>query len=164
MVHLVDLAASYPSLPLPAGHTLIEQGLEGGDIFILDEGSLRVERDGVRIATIANRGALIGEMAVVLGTPSTATVKAETACKVHVIRNARDVLQSDPALTFQVAWMIAQRLDSTSAYLVKLSKEHADRPESGLLGRILAALHAPTESTDYVSVGRSDLFDGGSSS
>lgn len=159
MANPVDMAASQPSLTLKAGDVLITQGLEGGDLFILIEGTLRVERDGVRIASISNRGAVIGEMSVVLGTPSTATVTAETASTVRVIRNARDYLQTDPALTFQLASLIAQRLDSTSAYLVRLVKDHADKPEGGLLSRILAALHAPAEADGLVSVGRSDLFD-----
>lgn len=160
MANAVDMVANYTNVTLKAGDVLIAQGLEGGDLFILVEGTLRVERDGVRIASISNRGALIGEMSVVLGTPSTATVSAETASTVRVIRNAREYLQTDPALTFQLASLIAQRLDSTSAYLVKLVKDHADKPEGGLLSRILAALHTTGDSDDLVSVGRSDLFDG----
>lgn len=158
MQSLEEIAAGHPSRVLKAGETLITQGLEGGDLYVLAEGTLRVERDGVAIATIANRGAVIGEMAVMLGTPSTATVKAETDARVQVIRDARDVLKADPALTFQVAFLIAQRLDATSAYLVKLSKEHAGKPEGGFLAKLLTALHAPADG-DYVTVGRGDLFE-----
>lgn len=158
MQSLEDIAAHHPSRALAAGETLITQGLEGGDLYVLVEGSLRVERDGVRIATISNRGAVIGEMAVMLGTPSTATVKAESAARVQVIRDARQALQADPALTFHVAFLIAQRLDATSAYLVKLSKEHAGKPEGGFLAKLLTALHAPADG-DYVTVGRGDLFE-----
>ena len=158
MLSPAEIAAKHTARLFRAGETLITQGLEGGDLYVLTEGRLGVERDGVRIATISNPGAVIGEMAVVLGTASTATVKAETDVRVQVIADARQVLQADPALTFQIAWLIAQRLDATSAYLVKLSKESAGKPEVGIFGKLLAALHAPTDA-EYVAVGRGDLFD-----
>lgn len=159
MPSLLDLAASHPSRTLAVGETLITQGREGGDLFILVEGELRVERDGVEIATISGKGTVIGEMAVILGTPSTATVKAISPTTVHVIRDAHDYLQTDPALSFQIAGLIAGRLNATSAYLVKLSRDHAGKPEGHLLGRILAALNGPGGNGDTVAIARRDLFD-----
>ena len=89
MDSLLTLAASHPSRALAAGEMLITQGTEGGDLFILESGQLLVERDGVRIATIATPSSLIGEMSVVLGTASSATVKAEKPTTVRVIHDAQ---------------------------------------------------------------------------
>jgi CRP-like cAMP-binding protein len=160
MESLLALAASHPTRTYAAGEMLIAQGLEGGDLFILESGQLAVERDGVRIATIATPGAVIGEMAVVLGTVSSATVQAEKPSTVRVIRNAREVLRTDPELTFRIAWLMANRLDATSAYLVQLTKEHAGKPEGGLLGRILSSLNTPDDRR-YTTISRGDMFGDG---
>jgi CRP-like cAMP-binding protein len=158
MESLLALAASYPTRTYARGEILIGQGLEGGDLFILESGQLAVERDGVRIATISTPGSVIGEMAVVLGTVSSATVQAEKPSLVRVIRNARQVLRADAELTFRIAWLMANRLDAMSAYLVQLTREHAGRPEGGLLGRILSSLNTPADGTRYATVNRGDMF------
>jgi len=157
MESLLALAASHPTRTYAHGEILIGQGLEGGDLFILESGQLAVERDGVRIATITTPGAVIGEMSVVLGTVSSATVQAEKPSAVRVIRNARQALRTDPELTFRLAWLMANRLDATSAYLVQLTKDHAGKPEGGLLGRILSSLNSPDDRR-YATVSRGDMF------
>ena len=145
-----------------AGEILIGQGYQGGDLFILESGQLAVERDAVRIATIATPGSLFGEMSVVLGTANSATVQAEKPTTVRVIRNARQYLKTDPELTFRIAWLMANRLDATSAYLVQLTKDHAGKPEGGLLGRILSSL-TTADDKRYTPVSRGDMFGDGSS-
>ena len=160
MQSLLDIAASHPTRSFAAGEILIGQGYSGGDLFILETGQLAVQRDGVRIATIATPGSLIGEMAVVLGTTSSATVQAEKPTTVRVIRNARQHLQDNPALTFHVAWLMANRLDATSAYLVQLTKDNAGKPEGGLLDRILSSLNSP-DTRRYAEVNRGDMFGDG---
>ena len=157
MESLLTLAASHPSRLFATGEILIGQGYQGGDLFILESGQLSVERDGVRIATIATPGSLIGEMSVVLGTANSATVQAEKPTTVRVIRDARQYLRTDPELTFRVAWLMANRLDATSAYLVQLTKDHAGKPEGGLLGRILSTLNSPDDKR-YATVSRGDMF------
>jgi CRP/FNR family cyclic AMP-dependent transcriptional regulator len=157
MESLLTLAASHPSRTYAAGEILIGQGYQGGDLFILESGQLAVERDGVRIATIATPGSLIGEMSVVLGTANSATVQAEKSTTVRVIRNARQYLKTDPELTFRIAWLMANRLDATSAYLVQLTKDHAGQPEGGLLGRILSSLNSADDKR-YTQVSRGDMF------
>jgi CRP-like cAMP-binding protein len=158
MDSLLASAANQPARDLVPGETLIIQGQPGGDLYVLETGQLAVERDGLRIATISTPGAPIGEMAVVLGTASSATVRAEQPTTVRVIADAKRHVQSNPELAFRIAWLMANRLDATSAYLVQLTRQHADRPERGLLGAILSALHAPADADDYAQVKRSDLF------
>ena len=116
-----------------------------------------VERDGVNLATISTPGALIGEMSVVLGTPNSANVRAGAPTTVRVIADARTYLEQDQALTFRIAWLMASRLDATSAYLVELSKQHGGKAEQNLLGKILSALHLQGDDGG-VPVNRSDMF------
>ena len=159
MISLTEIAKTHPKRELPAGTTLISQGEEGGDLFILEGGELSVERDGIAIATIARNGALVGEMSVILGTAASATVKATIPSTVRVIRDAQQYLQRDPALAFRLAHLMATRLDTTSALLVDLTRQNQGRSEQGLLGRIFAALHLTGD--DDTTVVRSDMFGDG---
>lgn len=157
MERLTEPRVSHPLRQLATGEVLLTQGAPGGDLFVLDSGQLLVERDGIALATISAPGALVGEMSVVLGTPNSATVRADQPTTVRVIKDARTYLEQDQALTFRIAFLMASRLDATSAYLVELSKQHAGKSEQGLLGKILTALHLQDDDTS-VAVMRNDMF------
>ena len=88
MATLLTLTYSQPTLSLEPGDVLIKEGDPGGDLYVLESGRLRVERDGVTLATIGSPGALIGEMSVLLGTENTATVRAEKPTIVRVVKDA----------------------------------------------------------------------------
>lgn len=141
MASLLLLTYAAPTIELAKGEVLITQGGQDKDLYVLDSGRLAVERDGVKIATIDQFDALIGEMALLLGKPHSATVRAETDSKVRVVRDAMLVLERHPLITLRLATLLCQRLDDTSALVADLSHEATDKPgEQGLLGRIVATL------------------------
>jgi Cyclic nucleotide-binding domain len=70
-------------LKLAAGETLVEQGAEGQDLYLLLDGLLVVEVDGKPVAEVGP-GAILGERAVLEGGVRTATLRAATACRVAV--------------------------------------------------------------------------------
>lgn len=57
------------------GEVLIRQGDEGSAMYLVMHGTVRVECDGVELADLGH-GACIGEVAVLTGSPRTATVIA----------------------------------------------------------------------------------------
>jgi CRP/FNR family transcriptional regulator, cyclic AMP receptor protein len=159
MERLTEQGVSHPLRQLATGEVLLTQGEPGGDLFVLESGQLVVERDGIALATISSPGALIGEMSVVLGTANSANVRAAEPTTVRTIKDARTYLEQDQALTFRIAYLMASRLDATSAYLVDLSKQAAGKSEQGLLGKILTALHLQGDDGG-VPVNRNDMFGG----
>ncbi len=141
MASLLSLIGSMPTRTLVPAEILIAQGDLGGDLYVLENGRLAVERDGVNIATIDQPGTAVGEMSVLLGTQHSATVRAETEARLRVIRDAARYLEQEPALAFQLATLVAGRLDATSALLVDLSRQAGDKPsERSLLDRLLAVV------------------------
>jgi len=68
---------------LKADDTLVEQGSEGNDLFLLLDGVLRVEVDGEALAELGP-GALLGERAILEGGVRTSTLRAVTKCTVAV--------------------------------------------------------------------------------
>ncbi len=67
--------------PLAAGTTLVEQGDEGNELFLLLDGVLEVEVDGKVVAELGP-GAIVGERALLEEGVRTATLRAKTAGKV----------------------------------------------------------------------------------
>lgn len=139
MASLLSLIGAMPTRTLAPGEILIVQGESGGDLYVLESGRLAVERDGVNIAAIDQPGTAVGEMSVLLGAQHSATVRAETETRLRVIRDAARYLEQEPALTFQLATLVAGRLDATSALLVNLSRQ-AKPSERSLVDRLLAVV------------------------
>jgi Cyclic nucleotide-binding domain len=77
---------------LEPGETLVSQGEEGRDLFLLVDGVLDVEVDGRTVAEVGP-GAVLGERALVERGPRTATLRAATPARVAVLP-AEDVDES----------------------------------------------------------------------
>jgi hypothetical protein len=63
------------------GATLVEQGDEGSEMYVLLDGVLAVEVDGAPVAQVGP-GAVLGERALLEGGRRTATLRALTPCKI----------------------------------------------------------------------------------
>lgn len=138
MASLLTLTSSQPTLTLAPGDVLIAEGELGGDMYVLESGRLTVERGGVTLATISAPGALVGEMSVLLGTENTATVRAEAATTLRVVKDALAYLERQPLVALRVAMLLSQRLDATSAALVDLA--HQKKAEPSLYASLMAAM------------------------
>jgi hypothetical protein len=73
-------AASKPRR-IDVDDTLVEQGADGNELYLLLDGVLSAEVDGETVAELGP-GAIIGERAVLEGGTRTATLRAVTPCKV----------------------------------------------------------------------------------
>jgi hypothetical protein len=81
--------ASKPDIRrVKAGSTLVRQGEQGSEAFLLLDGVLRVEEDGIRLAEYGP-GALLGERAHLEGGTRTSTLIAITPCRVAAIEAAQ---------------------------------------------------------------------------
>jgi CRP-like cAMP-binding protein len=144
MASLLTLTYSSPTRDVAKGEELVTQGTPGRDLYVLESGKFVVERDGVPIATIDQPDSMIGEMSVLLGRPHSASVRAVSASKVRVVRDAMRILERHPELALRIAMLQSQRLDATSALLVELNRETVDKPsEQSLIGRIFSTLMTP---------------------
>jgi Cyclic nucleotide-binding domain len=66
---------------LPKGKTLIEQGQDGDELYLVLDGILAVEVDGKQVAEVGP-GAIVGERATLETGKRTATLRALTPCRV----------------------------------------------------------------------------------
>ena len=118
----------------PAGAELIAQGAQvDGTLMVLKEGEVEVLRDGKFVSAIKQPGAIFGEMSVLLNRPHSATVRAVTDVQLYVIDDALQVLEQHPAWLLQIARLLAQRVNTTTAQLVALKQKQGDPEEDEVL-------------------------------
>ncbi len=123
------------------GMTLIEQGGKTGQLYVLKEGQLEVVRDGKHVSTIRTPGAVVGEMSVLLDVPQTATVRAITEVEYFVIDNAIEVLHQHPDWLLQIARLLAQRVNATTALL---TRDKGEEPSLVLPQNFMSSWGDPT--------------------
>lgn len=108
---------------VPKGEVIISQGEMGVSAFLIQSGDVAVftESGGKRVE-LARMGAgqIIGEMALVVDTPRSATVQALTECNLIVI--TRDTLnskleKSDPTVRALVTMLMKRLAQSNKAQL-----------------------------------------------
>jgi CRP-like cAMP-binding protein len=81
---LRQIAAIADELSFREGKILTRQGGPGREMFILLEGNVKVERNGVQV-NVLGPGDFLGEGALVLSKPRNATITAMTPLRVLVI-------------------------------------------------------------------------------
>ena len=108
---LTALAAEADELPVPAGKALTRQGDRGREFMVLVEGTAEVARNGSRINELGP-GDFIGEIALLTGSPRTATVTTTSDALLLVLtdRAFRRVVDRMPTVQDRVVAALAARL------------------------------------------------------
>jgi CRP/FNR family transcriptional regulator, cyclic AMP receptor protein len=122
------------------GQIVIEQGRRSGLLFFLLEGAVEVVKDGTRVATASQPGAVFGEMSTLLGGNHTATVRALKSCTFRVVENPHDFLANSPAVCLHVCELVAHRLDAVNQYLVDVKQQFEGHEHLGMVDGILETL------------------------
>jgi CRP/FNR family cyclic AMP-dependent transcriptional regulator len=142
MPPILDLAPvleRLSSLPIEvhqSGDILLATGATTGKLLILKEGAVEVVRDGVRIAEVNEPGAVFGELALLLGRPHTADVRALQPSTFYVA-DGRAFLQADPTAALYVAVVLAGRLDLVNSYLIEARSQLKPAERGGVLDRMI---------------------------
>ena len=81
---LASIQRLMSSIPIKAGNEFIKEGAIGREAFVIVSGDASVWKGGKLVASVGP-GSVLGEMALLAGTPRDATVKAETDLMVEVL-------------------------------------------------------------------------------
>lgn len=131
--------ASLPVKTFKPGEAVLTAGSTTGQLFILKEGVVDILRDGVKIATVSEPGAVFGELAVLLDKPHTADVRALEASEFHVAQ-ASSLLGGDPTTLLYITTMLARRLDSANTLILEIKRELDPSKRPGVITRALDRL------------------------
>ena len=105
-----------------AGETVIVDGSTTGRLLILKKGNVAVVKEDTEIATVAEPGAVFGELSIFLDQPHTADVRALETSQFYVA-NATTLLEQNPSAVFYVATVLAHRLDGANQALIQLKNQ-----------------------------------------
>lgn len=136
---ILQLTTTMPERRLTAGEELVRQDdADLTSVWVLVDGSLRVEQDGHHIAEISVPGAFVGELGALLGTARSARVVAAEASTVRHIGDPAAFFASHSDLALELARQLAGRLHRLLAYLSDVRAQYAD--SEGHLGVIDSVL------------------------
>jgi CRP/FNR family transcriptional regulator, cyclic AMP receptor protein len=108
---LRKIASLADEIDLPAGTRLTKEGASGKEFVVIVKGGADVHRRGKKLRSLGN-GDFLGEIALVTGTPRTATVTTTEPTRALVIAAPafRTLLRSTPSMQLKVLDALASRL------------------------------------------------------
>lgn len=140
MDRLLQITAHLPLVHLSAGEVLMAEGQAGGALWVLVSGALQVRKGDMAVNTVDRPGAVLGEMALLLGGGASASV---VALAPSVLRHAEDghaLLAADPAVTHAIALGLAERLNFVTTYLADLKHQYGHAPGLAMVADVLQQL------------------------
>ena len=141
MANLLDYCSDLPTRSFAKGETVLEEDVKDGVILILKSGAVEVVKHGTTVTTIGNRGAMLGDMAVLLGRGHTASAVATQDSEFYVLEHAGERLEADPKLYREIARGLAARLLRQSERNIELQDRlDIDSDGEGELDRRLAMM------------------------
>jgi PPM family protein phosphatase len=119
MLQILPLTREYFA---PADEVVIREGEPGGELFVLLEGGVDVESEGVNLTSLGP-GSQFGELALVDDRPRSATVKTNAPSRLLVLRrnDFHDLTRGElaPKLLWNLIFDISDRLRMTSWQLTE---------------------------------------------
>lgn len=138
---ILNMTAGRDERTLQDGETLLQEGVRSGSLYVLVAGGLEVRRGGVPVVVIAEPGAVVGELGLLLDSPASADVVAVGATTVREIADVEEFFERYPGFARYLATMLARRLWQISTYLSDLKAQFAGRDDIfGLMPAVLQEL------------------------
>lgn len=138
---ITSACAALPETTFAAGSEIVRAGTADRRLLILIDGSVKVLREQVEVASIDHPGAIFGEAALLLGVPQAATVVTTSPSRFYVIDDGAAFMRDNPDFVLHVSRMLALRVHMLSGYLADLKKQFADHDSHlGMVHDIICGL------------------------
>jgi CRP-like cAMP-binding protein len=111
-----------PTVRIPAGETVLEEGKPGGCVYVLIHGATSCRVDGYEVGQLDTPGTILGEISALLRRDCTATVVTATDSEFYVIDDLPRLMEADPQMALQVAQVLAVRLVNMNNHFVEVKK------------------------------------------
>src|SRR6516162_6134159 len=114
--------ATLPLVTYQAGEAVIADGSRTGRLLVLKKGTVAIVKEGTEISKVAERGAVFGELSVLLDQPHAADVCALETSQFH-LADANTLLMQSPIAVLYLATMLAHRLNGANHALIQLKQQ-----------------------------------------
>jgi CRP/FNR family cyclic AMP-dependent transcriptional regulator len=107
--------AGFPLAKFAPGEVVFAEGDKGEHMYVVRSGEVEIKRDGVVVESLS-AGGIFGEMALIDGSPRSATACAKTDCELAPINEKRFLffVHETPFFAIAVMRTLAERLRRTS--------------------------------------------------
>jgi len=103
--------AGFPLATYAPGEVVFAEGDTGAHMYVVRSGEIEIEREG-RVVETLSPGGIFGEMALIDGSPRSATARAKTSCEVAPIteKSFLFLVHETPYFAIAVMRTLADRL------------------------------------------------------
>ena len=103
--------AGFPLATYDPGEIIFAEGDKGEHMYVVRSGDVEIEQNGKIIETLSG-GGIFGEMALIDGSPRSATARAKTACELAPIneKSFLFLVHETPFFAIAVMRTLAERL------------------------------------------------------
>lgn len=103
--------AGFPPVGFAPGEAIFQEGDKGDKMYVIRSGEVVIEKGGKTMETLAP-GGIFGEMALIDGSPRSATARAKTPCEVAPIteKTFLFLVHETPFFAIAVMRTLADRL------------------------------------------------------
>ncbi|HET7083366.1 MAG TPA: cyclic nucleotide-binding domain-containing protein [Rhizomicrobium sp.] len=122
MSTILKLCQDIPVRTVEPGTVLLAEGIKDGTLCVLAGGEVEILKGEFQVNTVSEPGAVFGEMSLLLGSAHTATVRARTRCRVHVIAEGEAFLRSNSDVAYDLLKTMAGRLRGVTNHLTDLNR------------------------------------------
>ena len=141
MNKLLEYCQALPEVHFGPGEVVLSEGSKTGIIYILKEGEAEVTKRSIQVTLIDEPGAVFGEISVLLDIPHMATVRSVSPTQFYRVDDPESFLQSNTEISYYVAHLLAQRLNSVTNYLADIKEQYKDSEDHfGMIDEILDTL------------------------
>ena len=140
---MIDIEVSlkaFPLISLATGEYLLIQGKKTDSIYFLLEGSVKVTKDEYEVAVVSDKGAVFGEMAILLDIEHSASVQCLEDSEFYHIEHPRKYLEGHPEVIWHIAQILGLRLFNLNQYLVDVKSQYEGHDHLNMVDDVLEAL------------------------
>jgi CRP-like cAMP-binding protein len=149
MLDLETSLEAFPVMSLAAGEYLLTQREKTDSIYFLLEGSVKVTKDGYEVAVVSDKGAVFGEMSILLDIEHSASVQCLEDSKFYHIDHPRKYLEDHPGVLWHITQILGLRLFNLNQYLVDVKSQYEGHDHLGMVDDVLETLLNQQKTTVY---------------
>jgi CRP-like cAMP-binding protein len=123
MIEFLAKEVPVTELVVEAGMAILRQGERRGRLFVLESGKVEIIKSDQQICVVGEKGAVFGELSILLGCYQNATVRAIEPSKFKVVEDAERYLENNPKIAYFLARMLARRLALLDSHFTELKNK-----------------------------------------
>jgi NTE family protein len=150
---LRTIAARLKRLRFKPGDTVFREGDPADTLFLVETGRVHVwTSDDRQLLASLGPGSILGEIALLLDVPRTATVRAVTACSMLALtrRSLNELVRRYPSISAELTRELGRRLRSTSRHVERGRAQQTVAIWGPGAGRLANAVRAASKNTPAI--------------